>query len=108
MELVTGYGRLQSIVYRADDARFAGRDVTAAVAMALADPAFLRENEADVFALLRAGLGLATAATVGSVFDEHAVAEHWQPWRIAIRAIADPDTALDEQARAIHARLVAA
>jgi len=40
MELVPGYCRLQGIVFRADDARFAGRDLTAGNFMtkALADP----------------------------------------------------------------------
>ena len=38
LELVPGYGRLQGIVHRPDDARFAGRDIAGAVAAALADP----------------------------------------------------------------------
>jgi putative molybdopterin biosynthesis protein len=37
IELVRGYGRLQGIVVRRDDARFAGREIGAAVAAALAD-----------------------------------------------------------------------
>ncbi len=37
IELLSGYGRLQGIVFRRDDARFAGRDIGAAVAAALAD-----------------------------------------------------------------------
>jgi putative molybdopterin biosynthesis protein len=37
IELVRGYGRLQGIVFRRDDARFAGREIGAAVAAALAD-----------------------------------------------------------------------
>ncbi len=38
LELVPGYGRLQGIVHRLDDARFAGHDIAGAVAAALADP----------------------------------------------------------------------
>src|SRR5262249_33093520 len=37
LELIEGYGRLQGIVYRHRDARFAGKDPTAALAAALAD-----------------------------------------------------------------------
>lgn len=37
LELVPGYGRMQGIVYRPGDPRFAGRDVAGAVAAALAD-----------------------------------------------------------------------
>jgi putative molybdopterin biosynthesis protein len=37
IELLPGYGRLQGIVFRRGDARFAGRDVAGAVAAALAD-----------------------------------------------------------------------
>jgi putative molybdopterin biosynthesis protein len=36
--LLPGYGRLQGVVYRPDDGRFAGRSVADAVAAALADP----------------------------------------------------------------------
>jgi putative molybdopterin biosynthesis protein len=36
--LVAGYRRLQGIVHRADDVRFAGKDTAGAVAAALADP----------------------------------------------------------------------
>ncbi|MGJ7506568.1 molybdopterin biosynthesis protein [Variovorax sp. GT1P44] len=38
LELIPGYGRMQGIVYRPSDARFAGRDAAAAVAAALAEP----------------------------------------------------------------------
>ena len=38
LELVPGYGRMQGIVHRLDDPRFAGRDVARAVEAALADP----------------------------------------------------------------------
>jgi len=37
LELVPGYGRMQGIVHRPDDARFAGRSLEQAVAAALAD-----------------------------------------------------------------------
>jgi putative molybdopterin biosynthesis protein len=38
LELVPGYGRMQGIVHRLDDARFAGRDAARATEAALADP----------------------------------------------------------------------
>jgi putative molybdopterin biosynthesis protein len=38
LELVAGYGRLQGIVFRPGDARFAGRSLDDALAAALADP----------------------------------------------------------------------
>jgi putative molybdopterin biosynthesis protein len=37
LELIEGYGRLQGIVYRRGDARFAGKDASVALAAALAD-----------------------------------------------------------------------
>ncbi len=39
LELIAGYRRLQGLVFRKDDPRFAGSDAAAAVARALADPA---------------------------------------------------------------------
>ncbi len=44
LELIPGYRRMQGIVFRADDARFAGDDAQAAVAHALADPACTMVN----------------------------------------------------------------
>jgi putative molybdopterin biosynthesis protein len=44
MELVEGWRRMQGIVYRKDDQRFAGLDATAAVAKALSDPMCLMVN----------------------------------------------------------------
>jgi len=38
VDLVPGYGRLQGVAFRTGDSRFEGRDLTAAVAAALADP----------------------------------------------------------------------
>jgi putative molybdopterin biosynthesis protein len=38
LELISGYGRLQGVVFRKGDARFEGRDAAAAVATALDDP----------------------------------------------------------------------
>ncbi|HRP30023.1 MAG TPA: substrate-binding domain-containing protein [Burkholderiaceae bacterium] len=38
LTLIPGYRRLQGIVHRADDARFAGKTAEAAIAAALADP----------------------------------------------------------------------
>lgn len=38
MALIEGWRRMQGVVFRADDARFAGRDAAQAVAAALADP----------------------------------------------------------------------
>ena len=44
LELVEGWRRMQGIVYRKDDTRFAGLDARAAVAKALADPHCLMVN----------------------------------------------------------------
>ncbi len=44
MELVEGWRRMQGIVYRKDDQRFAGLDAKAAVAKALSDPLCLMVN----------------------------------------------------------------
>jgi putative molybdopterin biosynthesis protein len=44
LELVEGWRRMQGIVFRKDDARFAGLDARAAVAKALADPSCLMVN----------------------------------------------------------------
>jgi putative molybdopterin biosynthesis protein len=42
--LIAGYGRLQGIVFRRGDARFEGRAVSEAVALALQDPACILSN----------------------------------------------------------------
>ncbi|WP_028604747.1 molybdopterin biosynthesis protein [Ottowia thiooxydans] len=44
LELVTGYGRMQGIVYRPGDARFEGHSAADAMATALADPACTMVN----------------------------------------------------------------
>jgi putative molybdopterin biosynthesis protein len=44
VDLVRGYGRLQGIVFRPDDPRFAGREVSNAVAAVLADPDCMMVN----------------------------------------------------------------
>src|SRR5262249_46791531 len=42
--LITGYGRLQALVFRRGDARFAGRTVSEAVTLALQDPGCILIN----------------------------------------------------------------
>jgi len=44
LELIPGYGRLQGIVFRAGDARFAGHDAAAAIARVKDDPACVMVN----------------------------------------------------------------
>ncbi len=44
IELLPGYRRLQGIVYRKDDARFAGRSVEDAIALVVVDPELLMVN----------------------------------------------------------------
>ena len=44
LDLIPGYGRLQGIAFRHGDARFEGRDVEAAIAKAVADPACVMVN----------------------------------------------------------------
>src|SRR5439155_3875851 len=44
LELIPGYGRVQGIVFRAGDPRFAGKTVAEAVAAALGDPACVLVN----------------------------------------------------------------
>ena len=44
LELISGYGRLQGIVFRAGDTRFEGRSADDAMAAALADPACVMVN----------------------------------------------------------------
>lgn len=44
LDLIPGYGRLQGLVFRRGDARFEGRDVAAAIAAAVADPACVMVN----------------------------------------------------------------
>lgn len=44
LELIPGYGRLQGVVFRPGDARYEGKDLSAAVAAALADPACVLAN----------------------------------------------------------------
>jgi putative molybdopterin biosynthesis protein len=44
LELVPGYGRLQGVVFRPGDPRFEAKDLSAAVAAALADPACVLAN----------------------------------------------------------------
>ena len=44
LQLVTGYGRLQGIVFRRGDARFEGRSAQDAIAIAIGDPACVMVN----------------------------------------------------------------
>lgn len=44
LELITGYGRMQGIVYRPSDARFEGRDAAAAIAAAINEPSCTMVN----------------------------------------------------------------
>src|SRR5205085_12557151 len=44
MDLVPGYGRVQGLVYRRDDARFEGRTVKDALSAARSDPSLVMVN----------------------------------------------------------------
>jgi putative molybdopterin biosynthesis protein len=98
MELVPGYGRMQGLVFRPDDPRFAGRDSAAAVAAALADPACTLVNRnagSGTRVLVDRLLGTARPRGYGVQTKSHnavaaAVAQGRADWGIAIDTVAAP------------------
>jgi len=94
--LVPGWRRMQGIVYRAGDARFEGRDVEAAVAAALADPACVivnRNTGAGTRVLIDRLIGRARPPSWFNQPRSHnavaaAVAQGRADWGVAIETVA--------------------
>jgi putative molybdopterin biosynthesis protein len=95
LELVTGYGRLQGIIFRHGDSRFEGRSVNEGVALALADPSciLVNRNRGSGTRFLIDRL-LAGAHPVGYLTEARshngvaaAVAQRRADWGVAIRNV---------------------
>jgi putative molybdopterin biosynthesis protein len=94
--LVPGWQRMQGILYRPGDARFAGRDAAQAVAAALADPACLMVNRnagAGTRVLIDQLLAGQRPAGYGNQPRSHnavaaAVAQGRADWGVAIESVA--------------------
>ena len=95
-DLLAGYGRLQGIVFRPDDARFAGKTVEGAVAAALADPSCIlvnRNRGSGTRVLIDRLLGAARPAGYLTEAKSHqavaaAVAQGRADWGVAIAQVA--------------------
>lgn len=97
MELVKGYRRMQGIVFRADDSRFAGVDsIPSAIAVALADPdcVMVNRNAGSGTRILIDGLLNGTEPPGYAVQTKShnavatAVAQHRADWGVAIDVVA--------------------
>ncbi len=96
MVLVEGWRRMQGLVFRRDDARFAGQDVETAVATALADPNCLmvnRNSGAGTRMLIDKLVGSARPSGYWNQPKSHnavaaAVAQGRADWGIAIAPVA--------------------
>ena len=96
LQLFPGYGRLQGIVFRPDDARFAGRSITEAVAAALEDRACLMINRnpgSGTRILIDRLLAGAHPAGYGHQAKSHnavavAIAQGRADWGVAIDTVA--------------------
>ncbi len=96
LELIPGYGRLQGVVFRPGDPRFEGKDLAAAVAAALADPACVLANRnrgSGTRVLIDRLLGGAKPAGFLSEAKSHqavaaAVAQGRADWGVAIEPAA--------------------
>lgn len=96
LTLLPGYGRLQGLVFRAEDSRFAGRPIEAAVAAALADPDCLMINRnagSGTRILIDRLLGTARPAGFNNQAKSHnavalAVAQGRADWGVAIETVA--------------------
>ncbi len=96
LTLVRGWQRMQGVVFRPGDARFAGRDAQAAVQAALADPDCIMVNRnagAGTRVLIDRLLGAARPAGYGNQPRSHnavaaAVAQGRADWGIAIASVA--------------------
>jgi putative molybdopterin biosynthesis protein len=96
LELLPGYGRRQGIVYRPGDPRFEGRDATAAVTVALADPGCVlvnRNRGSGTRILIDRLLGTARPPGYLAEAKSHnavaaAVAQGRADWGVAIEPVA--------------------
>jgi len=96
LELIPGYGRMQGIVYRPSDARFEGRDATAAIAAAIAGPGCTMVNRnagSGTRILIDRLLGSAKPPGYGVQTKSHnavavAVAQQRADWGLAIDTVA--------------------
>ncbi|MET4576077.1 molybdopterin biosynthesis protein [Ottowia thiooxydans] len=96
LELITGYGRMQGIVYRPGDARFEGRTAADAMAVALADPTCTMVNRnagSGTRILIDRLLAGAKPAGYGVQTKSHnavavAVAQERADWGLAIDTVA--------------------
>jgi putative molybdopterin biosynthesis protein len=96
LQLEPGYQRLQGLVFRADDGRFAGRPVAEAVAAALADPECVlvnRNRGSGTRVLIDQLLGAARPAGHGTEARSHnavaaAVQQGRADWGVAIQTVA--------------------
>ncbi len=96
LSLVPGYGRMQGIVHRRDDARFAGRTPDEAVATALSDPSCAMVNRnagSGTRILIDRLLGEHRPAGYGTQTKSHnavavAVAQGRADWGVAIDTVA--------------------
>lgn len=94
--LVRGYGRLQGVVYRRDDSRFAGLDAVAAIATVSCDPDCLMANRnagSGTRLLIDRLLGNARPAGYSHQARSHnavaaSIAQHRADWGVAIETVA--------------------
>jgi putative molybdopterin biosynthesis protein len=96
LALVPGYGRLQGLIFRKGDTRFAGRPVEAAIAVAIADPTSLMINRnagSGTRILIDRLLGERRPPGFSSQAKSHnavavAVAQGRADWGVAIETVA--------------------
>lgn len=97
LALVPGYGRIQGVLFRPGDTRFAGREAREAVAAALNDPAcsMVNRNQGSGTRLLIDGL-LGGRQPPGYAFQPRshnavaaAIAQGRADWGVAIRGVAE-------------------
>jgi len=96
LRLMRGYGRLQGVVHRRDDARFAGLDAAGAIAMACGDPDCLMVNRnagSGTRLLSDRLLGTARPAGYSHQTKSHnavaaAIAQGRADWGVAIETVA--------------------
>jgi putative molybdopterin biosynthesis protein len=96
LSLVHGYGRMQGIVFRPDDARFVGRDLSAAMKLVLGDPDCVMVNRnagSGTRIIIDRLLGERRPPGYGSQTKSHnavaaAVAQERADWGVAIDTVA--------------------
>jgi putative molybdopterin biosynthesis protein len=97
LRLMRGYGRLQGVVHRRDDARFAGLDAVGAIARACADPDCLMVNRnagSGTRILVDRLLGTARPSGYSHQTKSHnavaaAIAQNRADWGVAIETVAE-------------------